>query len=121
MERGPDFLGAGLDDGADGRVVAAEDDGDAGLDDSGLLRGDLLHRVAEPVAVVEPDLRDDAKLRLADVRRVEAPPEPALENRVIDLRLGAKKKRDSGEGLKECNVRMFECSNVRERGTPRGP
>ena len=88
MERSADLLCATADNLDDGRLVASQDDRNSRLDDPRLLRGDLLDRVAEPVAMVESDLRDDAKRGFADIGRIKTSAESAFEDRVIDLRLG---------------------------------
>ena len=111
MERCSDFLCATTDDIDDRWFVAPQHDGNAGLDDPRLLRGDFLHRVAKPVAMVESDPRDDRECRVADIGRVKASAESALENRVVDLRLGVDKKSDGGQGLEEGQV--LDCSIVR--------
>ena len=115
IERRTDLFRPGFYHRADRRFVSPKDDRYAGLDDAGLFRGDLLDRVAEPVAMVKPDLRDDAQLRLADVRRIKTAAESAFENGIIDLRLGIEEIRNGGEGLEEGrfkNIRMFDCFNV---------
>ena len=102
MERGTDVRRAAADDLDDGRIVTSQDDRNARLDDTRLLRGDFLHRIAEPVAMVEPDSRDDTERRITDVGRIETSAEPALENRVINLRLRVELESDGGQGLEEC-------------------
>jgi hypothetical protein len=61
-------------------LLAADDHGDAALDDARLLGGDLGERVAEELLMVHVDRRDDREARgVDDVGRVEPPAEPDLQ------------------------------------------
>lgn len=104
VKRRANLLRPAADDLDDRRLVAAEDDRNARLDDASLLRGDLLDRIAEPVAVVETDLRDDANRRIADIRRIKPSAQSAFENRIVDLRLSAKLKRNRRQRLEKGNL-----------------
>ena len=85
MERCTNLFGALADNLDDGWVVATENDRHAGLDDARLLRGDFLHRVPEPVAVVESDPRDNRKRRLADIGRIETSAEAHFKYAKLDV------------------------------------
>ena len=70
VKRNSDRSRTGTDDFNDRRYVAAQHHRHARLDDARLLRGDLFHRVSEPVAVVQSDAGDDRERRTTDVGRV---------------------------------------------------
>ena len=55
------------------------------MDNSELLRRDLLDRLAENVRVLEPDARQQHDLRAQHVRRVVPPAETRLDDRDVDL------------------------------------
>src|ERR1044072_6144471 len=57
----------------------ADYDGNAGLDDAGLLVSNLLQRVAQDIGVVEADAHDQAAARSDDVRGVQSPSQAYLE------------------------------------------
>ena len=57
---------------------------DAGLEDPRLLGGDLAQRVAQLVRVLELDAGDAGDLGPHDVGRIEAAPEPDLEDHALD-------------------------------------
>ena len=85
----------------------------------GLFGRDLLHSVAEPIAVVESDARDDAQFRITHVRRVEASAESGLENRIVDLRVRIHEKRDGGKRLEESEVVGCDLRDLFGRGGKR--
>ncbi len=56
----------------------------AGAEDAGLLRADLLQRLAQPVAMIEADRADHRHIRIDEIGGVEAAAEPHLEQRELD-------------------------------------
>ena len=54
--------------------------------------------------MVETDLRDDANRRIADIRRIKPSAQSAFENRIVDLRLSAKLKRNRRQRLEKGNL-----------------
>ena len=61
---------------------------DLGLDDPGLLGGDLPGRAAQQFRVVHPDRGDDRERGLDHVGRVEPPAQAHLDHRPLDLARG---------------------------------
>src|SRR5690606_2116785 len=57
-----------------------DDDRASRLDDARLFGGDRLVRVAEHLAMIERDRRDDRYLRQHDIRRIEPPAESDFDN-----------------------------------------
>ena len=84
--------------------VCAEDDGDVGFDDAGFFCGDLFESVAEPIAMVEADARDDGEGRLTDVGGVEASAEACFEDGPIGAGRVINEEGDGREGFEEGEV-----------------
>jgi hypothetical protein len=74
------------------RVISADDDG-------GLLAGDRGYGRAEPLRVVEVDVRDRGDPTVPGVRRVEAAAEPHLDDGEIDRLAGEPAERQRGHQL----------------------
>ena len=91
-----DLLGAG--------GQAADHDRPSGFDDAGLFRGDLFHRIAQHLAVVEADRGDRGHLGQHHVRRVE----PAAQTNLDDADVAALplelQKRHRGHELEETRM-----------------
>ena len=64
-----------------------------------LLLRDLLGRVAEHLGVLEGDVREQDDRRVDDVRRVEPPAEPGLDDGHVDAALGELGERRGGQRL----------------------
>ena len=71
-----------------------------------LFSGNFLDGVAKPVAMIEPNLRYDADLRRADVRRIKPTAKPSFENGIVALRLGKGDKRNGRQRLEESELRV---------------
>ena len=71
----------------------------AALDDRRLLAGDVADRRAEPVHVVEIDVRDRRHAAVPGVRRVEPPAEADLDEGEVDPLLGEPAEDDRGQEL----------------------
>jgi len=95
---------ARLDYGANGGIVAGENDGDVRFDDAGFFRGNLLDGIAEPIAVIEANSGNDGEFGPTDVRRIEASAEATFENGVIDAILGIEKEGNGREGFKKREI-----------------
>src|SRR6185369_17060536 len=93
-----------IPDGPGDRDVAA-------LDDRGLLAGDVDDRRAEPVRVVEVDVRDRRDAAVPGMGRIEPSAEADLDEREVDALLGEPAEDDGGQKL--------ELGRVAE--TPRDP
>ena len=83
------------------RAYRVCDGGRAGLENARLFRGDLRQRIAENGGMLQPDVRNDRRLRRADnVRCVEPPAETDLQHHRIAPLLGKVPKRHRGEDFK---------------------
>ena len=116
--------GAGLDHLERVGVLAADDAEDAGLEDAGLLAGDLGQGVAEVLLVVDGDRGDDGEARpVDDVGGVEAAAEPDLEQREVGRGLGHREEGGGGGDLEEgdrlAGVRGLAAFAASRRGGPR--
>ena len=78
--------------------------GDGGLDDAGLLDGDLLEGVAEELGVVETDIGDDRQQGGDDIGAVEPAAHADLDDGDVDLFLGKIVEGESHGHLEEGEV-----------------
>ena len=95
----------------------------AGAQDARLLQGNLGQRVAEHSGVLVVDTRDDGHQRLDDVRGVEEPAQPDLDDGQATLRLGERKEGHRGDHFKrgdgvELRLSHFQAAG-RRRDLPR--
>ena len=81
------------------RVVRQDDYRVVSMDNSELLRRDLLDRVAENVGVLEPDVGQQHDAGAQHVRRVVAPAEPGLDDGDVDLGGGERSQRRGRDRL----------------------
>ena len=81
--------------------LAGEDGLGAGLDDPGLLVGDLGDRVAEQMGVVDVDRGDHGDVGVGDVGRVPGAAESDLDHRHVDRGVGERRVRHRGDDLEE--------------------
>ena len=88
----------------------------AGFDDARLLGRDLFDGVAQPIAVIQPDARDDRNQRHDDVGRVEPAAQPGFQHGQPDARLPEQDERDGGEAFKEGGFRSVRLRFQREHG-----
>jgi hypothetical protein len=72
-----------------------------GLDDAGLLEGDLFEGVAEVLLMVVSDRGDGTHRRSNDVGRVESAAEADLDDRDLDAARPEQLERGGGRGLEE--------------------
>src|SRR5690606_8892797 len=83
-EPGTDLLRAVGEDGRDLRVLRRRDGDGVGVDDPGLLVGDVLDRVPEEVLVVDTDRGDDGDVRVDDIGRVPGAAHADLDDGDVD-------------------------------------
>ena len=96
-EGGAGALGGALDDRQGVRGLGGADRGDAGLDDGGLLRGDLGQGAAEDVDVIEAEAGDGAGGGGDDVGGVEAAAEADFDDAEVDFVSGEVVERERRE------------------------
>jgi len=100
-ERRAGPLGGAFDDSHRLRPLRLADDRNARLDDTGLLSGDGFERPAQLVRVVDADGGENAHVRPKDVRRIEPPAQPHLNDRQVHGFIGEMAKGERGEDLEE--------------------
>ena len=89
----------GAEDGGQRRVGLAEDERRVGLDDPGLLGGNMRQRRAGELEVVHADVGDDGDAGIGDVRRVPSPEQADFEDDDIDGDIGEPAERASGDDV----------------------
>ncbi len=87
----------------------------AGLDDAGLLPGDLGHRPAQQVGVVEVDRRHDGDPGVGDVGRVPGPAQTDLDHGHVDRGIGEGREGHRGDDLEEGQLDAVDQSVVDQR------
>ena len=98
-ERHVDFLGLLQQDlGRVDRLRGADEEA-AGLDDAGLLVGDVLGGVAQQVRVVQRDRGDHGHLAVADVRGVGDAAQAHLDDGDVDRLVGEDREAQDGQAL----------------------
>ena len=85
--------------GLEGRVGLAEDEGAAGLDDPGLVAGDVEGGASEVLDVVDADVRDRGDAPGGDVGRVPTAADTDLDDGGVDRDVGEPPVGDPGEDL----------------------
>ncbi len=104
------LLGRGLDDRHDLFLVglATDDGGASGLDDAGLLGGDLFDGVAQPCHVVHIDRPDDRGVGVEHVGGVPAAAHADLHDGHVDRSVGEFPDGHGGEHFEEAHLRLAE-------------
>ena len=102
-------------------VVRQDHYGFVRMDNSELLRRDRLDRLAEDVGVLQPDVRQQNDAGAQDVRRVVAPPEPGLDDRNVDLGVGERGERGSGDRLELCRPHSSAAGRTRRSAAESRP
>jgi len=105
---GADFKRYGdFTDGVVGLGVLGEShEGAVGAKDAGLLAGDGAERGAEPLSVVERNVRNDGDEWIDDIGGVEAAAHADFENSEINVLLRKVQEGHGGKGLKETGQRL---------------
>ena len=83
------------------------------LDDAGLVRGDLLNRLAEETLVVDTDRGDDGHVRLHHVRRIPGAAHADLDDRNIHGCVRERRVRNADEQLETAHLRLAALAEVR--------
>ena len=102
------------------RVVRQDHYRVVSMDNSELLRRDLLDRLAEDVGVLEPDVRQQDDPGAEDVRRVVAAAEAGLDDGDVDLRVGERGQRGSGDRLELRRADLLRRRPDARAAPPRG-
>ena len=86
--------------------LRADHGGAAGLDDAGLLGGDLLDRIAQPLHVVHIHRSDDGRVGVQHVGGVPGTPHAHLHDGHVHRRVGKLPDRHGGQHLEEAHPRL---------------